>query len=72
MQGNVIIDSQALVANQAAASISGQLQVGDSSVEPTTIGNFYLTNGATFRKSLAILNQTRKDKIFLQLVRPGV
>ncbi len=60
--GNVVIDSQALVANQAA-SISGQLVIGTSTA-PANIGNFYLTNSSTFGKALAILNQTESADIF--------
>ncbi|CAN5345284.1 hypothetical protein BH09PAT4_BH09PAT4_08850 [soil metagenome] len=59
--GNVIIDSQALVANQSA-SISSQLVVG-TNVAPANIGNFYLTNDTTYGKALAILNQTESSDI---------
>ncbi len=60
--GNVIVDSQAFVTNQAA-TISGQLVVGTNTA-PANIGNFYLTNSSTFGKALAILNQTESSDIF--------
>jgi hypothetical protein len=60
--GNVIIDSQAFVANQSA-SISAQLVVGTATA-PGNIGNFYLTNSSTFGKALAILNQAESADIF--------
>jgi hypothetical protein len=59
--GNVVIDSQALVAN-FAATVSGQLVVG-TAVPPANLGNFYLTNSTTFGKALAILNQTETADI---------
>ncbi|GIW62067.1 MAG: hypothetical protein KatS3mg089_0919 [Patescibacteria group bacterium] len=61
--GNVIIDSQALVTNQAA-TISGQLVIGTTNPNSAHIGNFYLTNSSTFGKALAILNQTESADIF--------
>jgi len=60
-KGNVIVDSEALVTNYSA-TVSGQLVVGTSTA-PANIGNFYLTNSATFGKALAILNQTENQDI---------
>ena len=61
-KGNVIVDSEAFVTNHAA-TVSGQLSVGSSTVDPSTIGNFYLTNDQTYGKALAILNQTESQDI---------
>jgi len=61
-KGNVIVDSEALVANYAA-TVSGQLVVG-TSVAPTNIGNLYVTNSSTYGKALAIFNQTESADIF--------
>ena len=60
--GNVIVDSQALVANYSA-TVSSQLVVGTAN-SPANIGNFYLTNDQTYGKALAILNQTESQDIF--------
>ena len=60
-KGNVIVDSEAFTARSATSS--GQLVVGTSTA-PANIGGLYITNGSTFGKSLAILNQTESADIF--------
>ena len=60
--GNVVIDSQALLVNQAA-TVSGQLAVGTGNPNSANIGNFYLTNDSTYGKALAILNQTESQDV---------
>ncbi len=59
--GNVVVDSQAFVARNA--TFSGQVAIGTTSPDSFAMGGFYLTNGGTYNKSLAILNQTENQSI---------
>src|SRR3989344_4356914 len=61
-KGNVIADTEALVANYAA-TVASQLVVGTTTA-PSGISGLYLTNSTTYGKALAILNQTESQDIF--------
>ncbi len=61
--GNVIIDSQALLALQSA-TISGQLVVGSQYAPSTPMGQMYVTNSQTYGQALVQLNQTENADIF--------
>ncbi len=60
--GNVVVDSQALTGR--SASLSGQLMIGSTTVSPASIGGLYVTNGGTYGKAAAIINQTESQDIF--------